>query len=305
MTPAVFLVVALLALPLVLLISTTGCGLDPIDVSYKEPDTPPQKPAEKPKPPPHLVGEEVTKTYSEQVIGTQGLVAYWRLDETSTTQPALDSFTKGTLNGAYVNGGSIDLSQDGIFPSSTTTDPDRAANFRLGGFVNVPDHKWLNTESVSVEFWVQWRQDLLGAPVLVGRFEQHLIDNRITRGYRVRTYTERRLDGEIAHIEATLGDMSAPLVADLGVDFLAREWHHIVMTYSKLTKTAELWVDGAIRDTESGDYKPQLLNPRPLRFAANQELLPTTFPGALDEVTIYSVALPSGDITDHFNAVKP
>jgi hypothetical protein len=88
----------------------------------------------------------VSSAYRDAVLGTSGLVSYWRLGEQSGTT-AVDS--KGTNNGTY--GGGYLLGQ----PGALAHDPDTAAWFDGGsGQVSLPNSLTLPLNSqVTVEFW--------------------------------------------------------------------------------------------------------------------------------------------------------
>ena len=188
MTQAIWVILGVLAVPVVLLLATIGCALDTRGI--------PTESVGKTSP-----GEELP-TYEQTVLDTQSLIGYWRVGEKNavlTTQEpkAVNSFWPGNLDGVYVNPDGITLEQPGALPN----DPDTAALFAgtpTGGFVDVPsmpngDLTPLTGGEVTVELWAKLPD--LPNPVpdwalLVGCYEPPVSsDDTIAKGYRLRVRT--------------------------------------------------------------------------------------------------------------------
>lgn len=305
MTTTPLVVCALLAIPIVLLLATTGCGLDPIPYTPPKDDAPPpEDPTQKPAPGGGvLVPTPATPpTYSELVRARTGLIGYWRLGEPNTilsapNPKAVNSHTPGTLDGNYISPLSIELSKTGALAN----DSDTAASFLgLGGHVEVPYDPWLNPASLTVELWMRMDGTYADWRVLVGCYEPRpLIDTSIARGYRIRACTA--VTGATT-VQAHLGGMTAALTAEIPVD-AKLSWHHIALCYDPALARAELYLDGAGPvDALPGSNFNLVAGPgRALRFAADQQLLvATTYRGLLDEIAIYGARLTGDELREHF-----
>jgi len=300
MTQAIWVIVGVLAVPVVLLLATTGCTNEYLPFE--------QTPAE---PPP---------TYKQTVLDTPSLVGYWRLGEKNavlTTQEpkAVNSFWPLKLDGDYVNPAGITLDQ----PGALTGDSDTAALFAgtpTGGFVDVPsmpngDLTPLTGGEVTVELWALLLNPVPDWALLVGCYEPPVSpDDTIAKGYRLRVRTVS--DPDQIEIEATIGGMPAPLTKQVPID---AEWHHVVLTCLKAADPdpgkAELYIDGDPTQGMSGDFDVETT--QSLRFAAGYPVtigeVTYPYPGQLDEVALYLNHLDPAEVDKHYkaraNAVGP
>jgi hypothetical protein len=287
MTPAMWVTLALLAVPVVLLLATTGCGLSTVGAAPQPQDGEP--------PPPEQ------PTYEETVLNTAGLLGYWRLGETSVDQPAVNSKDQGLFDGNYVDPG-ITLQKEGaLHPKDTNT----AALFDgTTGHVHVPLIGGLT--EVTVELWMKPPTNVAEwGGVLVGCYEPVSgQDTIIATGYRLRVQTSG--SGQI-EVEANLGEMDSPLVAPV-VDGATPAWHHVVLTYSKEQgqERAELYVDGNPSPPLEGQFNVNCL--QPLRFGGGNPVaigqLADPYAGLLDEVALYMNYLDLAEVDKHYTAAK-
>jgi Concanavalin A-like lectin/glucanases superfamily len=309
MTQAIWVILGVLAVPMVLLLATTGCSLDVRGI------------------PTESVGKtspvEPQPTYEQTVLDTASLVGYWRLGEKNavlTTQEpkAVNSFWPGNLDGVYVTltPAGITLEEEGALEN----DPDTAAQFAgtpTGGFVDVPsvpngDLTPLTGGEVTVELWAKLPD--LPNPVpdwalLVGCYEPP--DDTMTKGYRLRVRTVS--DPAQIEIQANIGGMPAPLIGQVPIDVDApTDWHHVVLTSLKASDQqpakAELYIDGKLfgpvvaGTTEIFD----VATTQSLRFAGGYSVeigkVTDPYPGWLDEVALYLNHLDPAEVDKHFKA---
>jgi len=280
MTQAIWVILGVLAAPVVLLLATTGCGLSTLGA-------PPRPDWEPPL------------TYEQTVLNTAGLLGYWRLGETSGAI-AFNSFMPGTLDGDYVNW--IALGQPGAVPNDTAV---QFLGMPTGGYVDVPSMTPLAGGEFTVELWAQLPNAVPDWGLLVGCYEPPVSDDdTIEKGYRLRV---RTVDGQI-EIEANLGGMSSPDTAQVAID--DPPWHHVVLTYlhtldQEPPDHAELYIDGELRVIMEGTY--DVVTTQSLRFGGGylDSSGEVTYPylGLLDEVALYLHYWP--EVAKHFNTVVP
>jgi hypothetical protein len=293
MTQAIWVILSLLAMPVVLLLATTGCTNEYGDFE--------QTPVEPEKPLP----------YSDTVLETASLVGYWRLGENKAelTMPgpkAENAFWFGNLDGDYVT-----LTPAGItleWEGALENDPNTAAQF-AGGFVDVPpqpdgDLTPLTGGEVTVELWAKLPD--LPNPVpdwalLVGCYEPPDSSDTIVKGYRLRVRTVSDQNAMI-EIEANIGGMPAAFTQQVPLD---TGWHHVVLTYPNSLGHAELYVDGqASKSPTPGPF--DLVTTQSLRFAGGYSVNIGTasdpYPGWLDEVALYLKHLDPAEVNEHFKA---
>jgi hypothetical protein len=318
MTPATWAVLALLAVPVVLLLATAGCvgsgtstGTPPTipveQIPPVTPVTPPKKPTAPPTPPP---------TYEQTVLNTMGLKGYWRLGEMSGATTADNRLTKGVLYGRYFGGITLQL-KGALEPK----DPDTAAQF-LGtnGFVEVDNMPTMFANEVTVELWAKLPTAAANWGVLVGCYQRNPLtplSDTVFKGYRLRIRWPSG-SGNL-EIEATVGGMSSPLVTRVPVGKTPTDptpaWHYVALTYLNLTgqEKMELYVDGKPEGKATGVFTVKVDTPPaqpapPLRFGAWKDpfgVVIDPYSGLLDEVAVYSQYLdlaPNGVLDQHFKA---
>jgi len=316
MTEAVWVALAVLAIPVVLIIATAGCGsLLPADAEVEEgaPENPPPAtvPTPKKKPDPRRgasgglpTGVELKATYASTVLDTVGLIGYWRLGEEQAEllqqQPQAKNITDtANLNGNYANTGGIQLDVTGALSKGD----DGAARFN-GGYVEVPFQPVLQMDEVTLELWVKIDAAATDWRVVMGCYEtQPFNDAVVVRGYRLRARTVATAGGASAlRVQGMFGGMSTALEVEVPSGQPAG-WHHVVLTYNRTMgqEKAELYVDTKMAPTANGKCELRLTNPQPLRFASALGFFAATYNGSLDEVALYGQYMGMGTVAQHFD----
>jgi hypothetical protein len=214
-----------------------------------------------------------TSGYSGSVLGTSGLVSYWRLGETSGTA-ASDS--RGSNNGTYTGG--FTLNQGGALTGDSN--PSVAVNGSTG-YVNVPNASNLSPSSaLSVEAWVY---------PTVGTSTQRWVS-------KFNQYTLRLMSTQKAQLELGIG-AGFPSVTDSS-NLSLNTWHHVVGTYDGATM--KLYVDGSQKASaaQTGAVT-QSSNALTLSSLSGSSEF---FNGRLDEVAIYNRALSATEVQTHYTA---
>jgi hypothetical protein len=211
-------------------------------------------------------------SYAAAVLGTSGLVAHWRLGDTSGTT-AVDS--KSTNNGTYAGG--YTLGQAGAL---TSTDP--AVDFDgTSGRISVPDAASLNpTSQVSIEAWVK-PDTVTGNQYIAHKgtnYYLYLLDNKTVCGVRTPSATYA-------------------FVQPLGLTTTGT-WQHLVCTFdgSKVVLYRNGVNAAEIAATTAIDTSTTSL------FIGAFDATQNYYDGAIDEVAVYNFALTATQVQDHYNA---
>jgi hypothetical protein len=272
MTLAVLVAIAIVAAPVVLLISTAGCA------TIAGIELPPIRHADYGK-------------YGDDVLSTPGLEGYWRLGEKNSVltaptppEPTAVNTLQPVHDGTYKNTGptalkdSIQLEQKGPLYYDTDT----AAFFvGDGGYVEVPS---LGTFiEIAIEVWAKLADAQPNWRVVVGCYEPKNATDTIQTGYRIRIRTDPS-DSEIVQVEGAVGGLNIPLpIQSLRGKTI---WHHIVLSANG--QHAELYLDENPAKPADGQFElTPTLTATPLRIGADQTDPPTTYRGYLDEVALY------------------
>jgi RHS repeat-associated protein len=213
-------------------------------------------------------------------------VAYWRLEESSTSSAAADS--SGFGNAGSYNGG-LTLSQSG--PISTETD--HAATFDgSSGYVSAPNSTSLNqpTSAITLEAWIK-PTDYVNEPVILKSYTSHT-DPYYQYGL-FQFYDEVRLD-------LSLGDVRYMFVSTGGIT--TGVWNYIVATWDG--STVRFYVNGTAVGTGSASGTISTYStPVTLGTYENLRSSPYYFwGGKLDEAAIYPTALSAARIAAHYAA---
>ena len=208
--------------------------------------------------------------YSDAILATPGVVSLWRLDEKSGNV-ACDM--RKANNGTY--GGGYALAQGGAL----VTDSDPAVAFTGSGRISVPSSATLTgTGSFSVEGWVH--PDSASASQTIarkdGQYLLRIVDSRPV--FRV-----WKSDGSVA-------ELTGPQVLASG-------------TYQHLVATAD---GSALRIFRNGAEIATQGFTGTRGSSSNALLLGTSegydgFKGRIDEVAVYSVALPAATVAAHWS----
>ena len=322
MTTLPFVLLALAAIPVVLMLTTAGCGLGPLGTPVTDAPPAQQNPGQ-----PVPGSSVLTPTpgtplapapYSDLVLGSNGLIGYWRLGEPNAilaapNPKAVNSYTPNALDGNYVSTlgttpqQTIALQHDGAL---LPRDADKATSFAgAGGYVDVPYSPLLSPAlSLTVELWMQMGTASTDWRVLVGCYEpQPFIDTTIVGGYLVRARTDVKADGSAAiqvggtrsrHFSAGWPPRSTGRSRSPSRRGTRSHW-----STTPLRRRRSCSSTG--RDPSTNLRAATTSQPEPAghcRFAADQRLLVSTYHGLLDEIALYGDNLTAGSLHDHFVA---
>ena len=217
--------------------------------------------------------------YRDTVMGTAGLVSYWRLNETSG-ETAADQHARNP--GSYLGGPALGQ------PGAPTGDGDTAVRFDgVDDVVSVPHSASLTLQSVSVELWARSDGSVWNDTgwLAAKRHSFLLHPNAGTR--RVDWYVNPTGHGwqRISHTPA---DITA--------------WHHYLATYDHTTGRQVLYVDGREVAARTSPAAPLTASNRPLRIGADDIGLDRHGQGWIDEPAIYDRALTDTTATEHYDA---
>jgi uncharacterized delta-60 repeat protein len=211
--------------------------------------------------------------YHTEVLSTPRLVSYWRLGETSGATAA---DAKGTNTGTYRKG--VTLNQ----PSALIQDANPSAGFDgSNDYIDIADHESLDTaDTFTLEAWVKRSStSTSGKTVLskgTGSWQLSFVENKLT--------LTKSGSGTIATANVSTTDITG--------------FHHVVAT--KSGSTVKLYIDridrtGTVTNRTIGNTSTAL---NIGRNTAGSEY----FPGLIDEVAIYNVALSPAQVQLHFTA---
>lgn len=215
--------------------------------------------------------------YQDVILAESGLVAYWRLNETSGTTAA-NSKPGGLYNGSY--SGTVTLNQTG----PTTTSKAVAISGTVN-HVSIPHNTaFAPTGAFSVELWVK-TTNLTGDWVSMIAKQNHFAFGRST-GQKL-----------FFAIGGTNDLFSA------AGRIVLNQWQHIVVTHNG-TNTIKFYVNGVNTDTFStGITAPTGTNTNTLKIG-NYNAFDPSWPGHFSEVAYYNVALSATQVSNHYAAAS-
>ena len=222
-------------------------------------------------------------SYTTVVRATNGLLSYWRLDDTG---PSITDLGPASNTGAYTNGPS--LGQGGAVPGGNT-----AATF------NGTNQYGRVTRQISDDFTIElWFKSTQG----IGTGTQWwqgagLVDAEVagaTNDFGV----SLRADGRIM---AGVGNPDRTAMSATGYNDGA--WHHVVMTRTRSTGVVQLYLDGSPVAGTTGNTNA-LTAPTNIDFARIQTG-GNYFAGSLDEIALYTRALSASEVAQHYEATQP
>jgi hypothetical protein len=211
-------------------------------------------------------------SYPIVVLGTPGLLGYWRLGDSDGSTTIRDR-TPNARHG--FTWGLAGIDQPGALPG------DRDGSATFGGKVSVAYNAALNTQ--------EWSCEVFAYPFAVdGQYHTVVMnrDSALGRGWNIYL-------GDNNRWQAWMGP--GWVVADSGVTAEPNRWTHIVATYdgSRLS----IWIDGEIRNTVLGTMVVNATQPMTFGQTYEDSL---GFNGRLDEVSVYNRALTPEEITLHY-----
>jgi hypothetical protein len=234
-------------------------------------------------------------SYSATILATSGLVNYWRFGETVGTTTAADSEPTSPAN-ATLSGTTLGVAGRSAGDSNT------AVQFN-GTTAYGTATRQISTD-FSIELWFKSNGGgVTSDPVVKWNAGAGLVDAN-TSGTNDDFGISLRADGTIV---AGIGGGSPMVEAagDLSINSAAgyddNAWHQVVFTRSATTGQFKLYVDGALKATNTSDNTNALSDTASLNFgrlASNSNY----YTGALDEVATYNTVLGAATITAHYNA---
>ena len=205
------------------------------------------------------------------------------LDNFTVTPPLADS--KGTNNGDYLNGPTLGVA------GAIAGDPNTAARFDgVSDFGTVARQI---SDDFSIEFWFNSTQGTgTGTAWSQGA---GLVDADVS-GTNNDFGVSLRSDGKVV---AGVGNPDVSIVSSAG-GYNNGNWHHVVFTRTKTTGALQLYVDGVLAGSATGNTA-SLTSPANINFGRIQSGS-NYFLGSLDEVAVYNTALSGSTVTSHYNA---
>jgi hypothetical protein len=231
----------------------------------------------------------VQSLYAQAVRTTAGLRAYWRLAETTGTS-ANDESTNN-LDGVYENTPTLGIT--GLLAGDTN----RAADFTRNSSerVSVNDNTLLDPTNVTLEAWVRPDSSLSFGQVRSIIAKTNTSDNDLAYSldYRRSGLSTNQLAFSIATTSTTTYTVTQTLNSG--------STYHVVATYNGATM--RIYVNGV--EVGSGQSKTGNMrnSGQPLRIGT--AALADYWDGPIDEVAVYSTALPAATILAHYNNGKP
>ncbi len=207
--------------------------------------------------------------YAQSVLGTAGLVSYWRLGTGTTTTVVPDSkgSNTGTAGGGFTPGvaGAIGDDTAATFNGSTgKVDIGNPADLRLG--------------SGSIEVWFKTSN--------AGSGYRELVSRQNAYGLALK-------DNVLGFWDDNGGGWKSS-----GLAVNDNVWHHVVMTFQTgVTNGTKIYLDGALVLTNTLNIKDQTKN-----ISIGAWNTTEYFSGTLDEVAIYSTVLSNATVLAHTNA---
>ncbi len=216
-----------------------------------------------------------SESYREAVLGTPGLVSYWRLGEASGTT-AVDQ--KASNTGAY--SGSPALGRSGLIAGDTDT----ATGFDgQDDHVAVPDSASLDISGpLSIEAWIK-----------VGTFDRDW-QAIVTKGDSA--YRLHRCGGANTVCFGTNGLSNVDLSAN--VDVTDGKTHHVVGVWDGSRKS--IYIDGSLANSTIATGTVSA-NSYDLAIGENRQQTGRFFNGTIDEAAVYGAALSANSVRRHYS----
>jgi hypothetical protein len=216
--------------------------------------------------------------YSDLILNTAGLVAYWRLgeptgaavDSTGINHGAIQGTPTRAVSGLIANNANQAIAGDGA----------------SGTRVAVPTNASLNlTSAFTIECWI--RPDVLSGVVtqIIGRAANtHRLE--IQASNRLRFFVR-----DVNGLDTTVAVPSAALVVG--------NRYHLVGVYDGAASLARLYVNGLSVNTPSRTPNANVLSGSGSFFLITPAAVGLN--GTMDEAALYNVALTAQQVLDHYN----
>jgi hypothetical protein len=221
-------------------------------------------------------------TYSDTILATTGLIAYWHLNDAAsgTAEDLGPGSHDGTSSATPGTGPSLVLNEPGGSSGVFVT-----AN---GDRIDIAHHADFDNDHVSIEAWIQphasvWTQH---API----FNLRTVGN--VGGYTLQTNTA---SGTIT----LYTDQGAGFESTDSTDWALGSTSHIVATYDG--HRHRIYRNGALVATGASDLNAVLNQPVDPYIAIGRAPDTLVFNGTIDAVSVYSVALDLATIGAHYS----
>src|SRR5499427_628073 len=219
--------------------------------------------------------------YAQTIEQETGLVSYWQLNEASgTTATDSQDANNGTFTGGY-----------GLNPAPPGTQVQGAVT--LDGSTNYISVNRNIQDDFTIEFWFKTTGN---APAGTNFFNGWGLVNAEVSGVANDFGTSLVNGGQVA---AGTGNPDTT-IRSVATNLNDGNWHYVAFTRVRSTGAMNLYVDGAVAVTGSGN-SGGLTAPATITFGRIQTG-GGFFPGSLSNVAFYNVALSSAQVTAHFQA---
>jgi acid phosphatase type 7 len=224
------------------------------------------------------------RSYRETVLGTSGLVSYWRLGEASGTSARDEKLINP---GSYVGGAAL-----GRQPGAIANDPDPAVGFAAGSndFVDLDDVSLGEGNGFSVEAWVKTTGSRTNEWI-VGEgstLSPTPIWGLVHEGANARAYL--RSDSAAANV------VGSRAIND-------GQWHHLIVTVER-PGSISLYVDGSLDGTSAAPTGNMALDASTIGIL-RRSTLGSELGGEVDEVSTYDRVLSNATVQDHYRQGAP
>jgi len=233
----------------------------------------------------------VRSAYNAAVLGTAGLIDYWRLGETSGTSlaDAVGGRTATALNGVTLGGA-----------GALATDPDKSASFDGSNDAATVSLDLSTAGAVTVEFWLKWAS--------------YANDGRLAFEFT----SNSTLNGGSFFIEPNSSEQNGRFGVGIG-GLLKRNtslfnrpsanaWHHYAIVFdTKAAGPQEVipYVDGVPVSYSKGSSSTGFGNfANSTLYFMSRGASSRFGKGSLDEVAIYNRALSAAEVAAHFKAAS-
>jgi YD repeat-containing protein len=237
----------------------------------------------------------VNSAYRAAVLGTAGISDYWRLDDTANA--AVDA-NGNNNNGTYVNG---PVSAAGLLAGETNN----GRTFDgTNDYVDLSPSPFGSPSTFSVEAWVRTAATKTGGyHFLVTDSSNEISGSSLSldNGFALAIDSSNR---PVFSAARNIIFSTQRATATSPVTVAPNTIHHIVGTYA--SSTLRLYVDGVQVATATLNSGPSWSGSRDLRLGRPVGSSNAIFhlQGMLDEVALYTQALPAATVLAHYNAGK-
>lgn len=164
--------------------------------------------------------------------------------------------------------------------------------------LNVPDHFSLSA-FFKVTDYVEQRPILQWFDIKTGKPGVHMWTG--TTGYQ---WQGRGTGAHLCGIDGVEDNLDRVISVD---DPPANEWHHLVVTYDRLSSTGQLFLDGQLLKTQNmGSFFPQMSYPLYIGACPGLTIIPEVkFYGLLDEIRIYNRVITAEEVAELYTTRPP